>query len=102
MRIRFPAVVFAGVMVLALQAVRGDKELHENLPDDTLAFVELNPVAIAAQKPGNAQGLLGLGFDALQSFGVLPKEAALIGDIASLASVAGDHRSCLALIDADL
>ena len=49
---------------------------------------------------GNA--LLDVGLEAMQSFGVLPKEAALVGDVLGLASVAGNHRSCLALLDAVL
>jgi hypothetical protein len=49
---------------------------------------------------GNA--LLDVGLEAMQSFGVLPKEAALVGDVLGVASVGGSRRSCAALLDADL
>jgi hypothetical protein len=92
---------FAVLSVALLGAtVRAAGELHEGLPPDTLGFVELDPTAFRGAVPGDQGGILGLGIDAMQSFGVLPEQASVITDAIGLASVAGNHRSCVAVLDA--
>jgi hypothetical protein len=77
------------------------EELNAGLPHDTLAFLEMDPGA-GPGKAGGGNALLDVGLEAMQSFGVLPKEAALVGDILGMATVGGNRRSCVALLDADL
>ena len=75
-------------------------ELHLQLPPDALAFVEIDPSAAPAANSQSA--LLDLGMQALQSTGILSKQASEVGDVLALAAAAGQHHSCVALLDADL
>jgi hypothetical protein len=74
--------------------------LHLQLPPDALAFVEIDPSAAPAANSQSA--LLDFGVQALQSTGMLSKQASEVGDILALAAAAGQHHSCVALLDADL
>jgi len=95
---RFIAVLLA--LSLPALAVHAADPIHLQLPQDTLAFVELDPVVSAGNADQSA--LLDLGVQAMQSMGILSRQAGEVGDALSLASVAGNHHSCLALLDADL
>jgi hypothetical protein len=96
------AVLAFCLLGMAAAAARGEVGLHEGLPEDTLGFVELDPGIPESRNEPGQNALLDMGLEAMQSFGVLPKEAGLVGDAMGLASVAGNHRNCVALLDADL
>jgi hypothetical protein len=79
--------------------------LHELLPHDTLAFVELAPgPASAGRRAPGGGALVDMGLQGLKSLGVLPDRASLVTDILGLAGEAGGNgrRSCVACLDADL
>jgi len=78
---------------------RAADEIHPLLPHDTLTFLELNP---AAARTGDQSALLDLGVQAMESIGVLSRKASEVGDMLTLIGMAGNHHSCLALLDADL
>src|SRR5688500_14180999 len=88
--------------MLASQRAAGAAEVNVVLPHDVLAFVELDPGfgGRVAKAEGNA--LLDVGLEAMRSFGVLPKEAAMAGDVLKLGEMGGKFRNCMALLDADL
>ncbi len=83
----------------ACAAVSRADELNALLPEDTLAFVELSPQQPAAI--GGRGGLLDLSIQGLSSFGVVPRETAVVADFLRLSSQLGQHRSCLAWLNAD-
>ncbi|MGN6370794.1 MAG: hypothetical protein ACTHN5_21275 [Phycisphaerae bacterium] len=73
--------------------------LHPQLPQDTLAFLELDPTVARAP---DQSALLDLGVQAMESMGILSKKASEVGDMLTLIAMAGTHHSCVALLDADL
>jgi hypothetical protein len=87
-----------GVLLLASTAQAG--ALHLQFPADTLAFLEIDPSATPAANSQSA--LLDFGVQALQSTGMLSTKASEVGDVLGLAAAAGQHHSCVALLDADL
>jgi hypothetical protein len=96
-------VLLVGV-VSASQGNARAAELNVLLPHEVLAFVELDPGmgGLAGGGKGEGNALLDVGLEAMQSFGVLPKEAAMAGDVLRLGEMGGKYRNCMALLDADL
>jgi len=76
--------------------------LHDLLPQDTLAFAEVDNGANPPGKGRRGPGLVDLGLDALQSLGVLKGNAGVVADTMGLAGEIGSRRCCFALLDADL
>jgi hypothetical protein len=76
--------------------------LHDLLPQDTLAFAEIDTPAAAETQPANRPGIVNLGLDALQSLGILQGNAGLVADTMGLAGELAEHRCCFALLDANL
>ncbi len=94
--------VWAGVVVLSVCGMaRGEDAIHLGLPQDTLAFVELDPGAGPAEGEEKI-GLVDLGLGVMRTTGVLSGEAKEVVDILGMASEAGGRHSCVALLDADL
>ncbi len=90
--------IFLPVVVCASLARAADP-LHPLLPQDTLTFLELDPTVA---RTADQSALLDLGVQAMESMGILSRKASEVGDMLTLVAMAGNHHSCVALLDADL
>jgi hypothetical protein len=107
MRMAWLIAVVGVVISSVARGVDGPEPLYGLLPHDTLAFLELDPGAIA---PGEGAagggketgGFIEMGLQALQTAGVLDGRAGEVADALALAGEVGAHRCCIAWLDADL
>ncbi|HVS70454.1 MAG TPA: hypothetical protein VHQ47_04280 [Phycisphaerae bacterium] len=74
------------------------------LPEDTLGFIEVDPAAGRPNSPDadSSPNIMDMGFQALQSLGILPRDVTVAGDAFGLAAMAGNRHFCIGWLDADL
>ncbi len=86
-------------LVICTSLARAADPLHPLLPQDTLTFLELDPTVA---RTADQSALLDMGVQAMESMGILSRKASEVGDMLTLVAMAGNHHSCVALLDADL